>query len=97
MDERNNLEKAYDGLPVRIGVDSPAVYSIQVVGCLNKSWSDRLSGLTILNYNTVLKDGMEVTTLTGSLQDQAALVGVLNTLFNLRLAILNVEYLGAPL
>ena len=97
MDETKDMNTKQEKTPQLIGVDQPAVYSIRVVGGLNKSWSDRLSGLTILNYSTVLKDGLEVTTLTGNLKDQAALVGVLNTLFNLRLTILNVEYLGAPL
>ena len=80
----------------KISVDQPAVYMIRVMGKLNKSWSDRLSGLTILSYNTVLQDGNDVTTLTGRLQDQTELAGVLNTLYNLRLPLLSVEYLGYP-
>jgi len=96
MDETKNLNKAQEETLRRIGVDQPAVYSIRVVGVLNKSWSDRLSGLAILTYNTILTDDMEVTTLTGKLQDQAALVGVLNTLYNLRLPLLSVEYMGIP-
>ena len=80
----------------KISVDQPAVYMIRVMGKLNKSWSDRLSGLTILSYNTVLQDGNDMTTLTGRLQDQTELAGVLNTLYNLRLPLLSVEYLGYP-
>ena len=80
----------------KISVDQPAVYMIRVMGKLNESWSERLSGMTILSYNTVLKDGMDVTTLTGKLQDQTELAGVLSTLYNLRLPLLSVEYLGYP-
>lgn len=80
----------------KISVDQPAVYTIRVVGKLDESWSERLSGLTILSYNTMLKDGMDVTTLTGKLQDQTELAGVLSTLYNLRLPLLAVEYLGYP-
>ena len=80
----------------KISVDQPAVYTIRVVGKLDDSWSERLSGLTILSYNTMLKDGIDVTTLTGKLQDQTALSGILNTLYNLRLPLLSVEYLGYP-
>lgn len=78
----------------KISVDQPAVYIVRVMGKLNKRWSERLSGTTILSYNTVQKDGMNVTKLTGKLQDQTELAGVLNTLYNLRLSLLSVEYLG---
>ena len=74
----------------------PAMYSIRVIGHLDKSWSKRLSDLTILPYHTALIDEMEMTTLTGELIDQAALIGVLNALYNLRLTIWSVECLGTP-
>ena len=94
-----NKEKTQDSEnahPKKIAVDQPAVYTIRVIGKLNENWSERLSGMTILSYNTVHKDGMDVTTLTGKLQDQTELAGVLNTLYNLRLPLLSVEYLGYP-
>ena len=80
----------------KISVDQPAVYTIKVLGKLSENWSERLSGMMILSYNTVLKDGMDVTTLTGKLQDQTELAGVLSTLYNMRLPLLSVEYLGYP-
>jgi len=76
--------------------DFPLVYSIRVIGLLDKSWSKRISGLTILSYNATLTDGIEMTTLTGELVDQAALIGVLNALYNLRLTIWSVKCLGTP-
>ena len=78
------------------GFKFPLVYSIRIIGLLEKSWSKRLSGLNILSYNATLTDGIEMTTLTGELIDQAALMGVLNALYNLRLTIWSVECLGTP-
>jgi hypothetical protein len=81
----------------KIGFEYPAVYSIRVLGCLEKSWSKRLSGLNIFTYTSGLTHGIEMTSLTGELIDQAALMGVLNALYNLRLTIWSVECLGAPM
>ena len=80
----------------KISVDQPAVYTIKVLGKLSENWSERLSGMSILSFTTVLEDGNNVTTLTGKLQDQTELAGVLSTLYNLRLPLLSVEYLGYP-
>lgn len=78
----------------RIGFESPVIYTIRVIGCLEKSWSTGLSGLHILSYTTSLNEGVEMTTLTGELADQAALMGVLNALYNLQLTLWSVECLG---
>jgi hypothetical protein len=67
-------------------------YRISVEGCLKESWSDRLGGMTITRSSS--PDHGEVTTLVGRLRDQAALSGVLNTLYELHLPILSVELLG---
>jgi len=85
-----------DSKRTRIGFEYPAIYSIRVIGFLSKSWSNRLSGLNILSYNATSKGGMEMTSLTGELIDQGALIGVLNALYNQRLTILSVECLGIP-
>ena len=71
--------------------DKPGNYRIRVLGTLNKSWSERLSGL----YITVNSRGDQgqVATLVGQLRDQAELAGVLNTLYELHLTLLSVEYL----
>jgi len=80
----------------QIGFEYPLVYTIRVIGHLDKSWSNRLSGLNILSYNATLSNGIMITKLTGELIDQAALMGVLNALYNLRLTIWSVECLGTP-
>jgi hypothetical protein len=78
---------------LRDAFDNPATYRICVQGQLGDEWSERLSGLKM----TVLALAGErpVTTLLGELSDQAALAGVLNTLYELHLPVLSVERLAA--
>lgn len=71
----------------------PSIYRIQVNGHLDISWSDRLSGMTIITVGG--KNTIETTILEGRLLDQAALTGVINTLYDLGLPLVSVEYLGA--
>jgi hypothetical protein len=69
----------------------PAIYRIRVQGELDESWSGRLQGMQI----TIVRKNQEnpVTILKGKLKDQAALSGVLNTLYELHVAVLSVEYI----
>jgi hypothetical protein len=73
--------------------DSPATYQIRVRGRVKASWSDRLEGMTI--SVAAPEAGAPVTTLEGKLLDQAALAGVLNTLYELHLPVLEVKCLFA--
>ena len=73
--------------------DSTAIYKIRIQGYLHESWSDRMGGVTIRVESR--PDGVPVSVLTGQFQDQAALAGVLNTLYDLGLPLLSVERLGA--
>ena len=73
--------------------DEPATYRIRVRGRIRRSWSDRFEGMTI--STTPASERPVVTTLLGVLVDQAALVGVINSLHDLRLQVLNVECLDA--
>jgi hypothetical protein len=70
---------------------TPAKYRIKVQGYLDESKSEFLGGMTI----TTSSQGDEgvMTTLVGRLRDQAELSGVLNTLYELHLPILSVEFL----
>ena len=63
------------------GFDQPSLYQIRVQGILDPSWSTRLEGLNIEVEQCV--GGLPVTLLSGWLQDQAALNGVLTTLYGL--------------
>ena len=74
-----------------LSVVSPANYRISVVGVLEESYSDRLSGLTIRNTDIDQYVGKPVAILTGQLADQAALFRVLNALYNMRMPLLAVE------
>jgi hypothetical protein len=71
--------------------DNPANYQISVHGRIDPSWSERFEGMTIC-LTPGEKDKV-ITTLVGELSDQAALAGVLNTLYELHLAVLSVERL----
>ena len=72
--------------------DLPGIYVIHIAGRLDKSWVDRLGGLTITSIQEN-EGNQQVTVLKGCLPDQATLLGVLTTLYNQRYPILFVRYL----
>jgi hypothetical protein len=72
-------------------IDTPARYRIRVQGYLDATWAGRMGGMRIMIHTPSGK--APVTTLCGSLIDQAALLGVLNGLYSLRLPLLSVECL----
>ena len=69
----------------------PAVYKIKVLGDLNVSWSERLGGLQISVERSGDKEPVSV--LIGQMNDQSALSGVLNTLYENHLTIISVNML----
>ena len=71
----------------------PAAYRICITGTLEKSWSDYCAGMKF-EHDIVLNQ-YPVTILTGILVDQAALNGVINTLFDLGCPLLSVECVEA--
>ena len=83
------IEEQYAGQLQR---DTSAHYRIRLQGKLDQSWSEYLDGMTITVAQ--MADGAPVTVLTGQLVDQAALVGVLNNVYDLGFSLLSVEYLG---
>ena len=70
-----------------------AFYRIRVRGELNPNMSDRLEGMRI--ENTFRKDGRAESLLEGRLDDQSALSGVLNTLYELHMPVVSADCLGA--
>jgi hypothetical protein len=72
--------------------DSPATYQVVVQGRLDPSWSDRLEGMTICQVS--VDSDYLLTALEGELMDQAALAGVLNTLYELHLPVFSVNRLN---
>ena len=71
----------------------PAIYRIHVRGRLDASWSDRVGGMQITE--TRGSDGQAETILVGHLPDQAALSGILNSLYELHLPVLSAECLDS--
>jgi hypothetical protein len=70
-----------------------ATYRIGILGTLDKQWSDYYGGMTI-EYESVLNQ-YPMTILTGQLIDQSALVGVINSLYDIGCPILLVECVEA--
>lgn len=70
---------------------NPAVYKIKISGAINESWSERLGGMQINVERS--KSSNPVTILIGKINDQAALSGVLNTLYENHLSIISVNML----
>jgi hypothetical protein len=69
----------------------PAIYRIRVRGHLDAKWSERLEGMNITEVRHSEKD--DETILVGRLADQAALAGVMNTLYEQHLPVLSVDCL----
>ena len=75
-----------------IDFDGPGVYRIAAKGRIEEFYSENLGGMhiTIKNHG----DGSNVTILTGELKDQAELMGILSSIYELHLTILSVTLLG---
>ena len=69
--------------------DRAGTYRIRVHGVLDEHWSNRLGGMTIKSEEDAGQ--RPVTTLTGAIVDQAALAGILDSLFSLGLTLISVE------
>ncbi|RIK29023.1 MAG: hypothetical protein DCC56_14265 [Anaerolineae bacterium] len=66
-------------------MDKPTQYQIKIKGHLDDSWKDSFEGMTISN----LENGEVL--LSGSIQDQSALQGILNRISNLGLTLISVN------
>ena len=74
-----------------ISFTEPSIYKIKVKGALNESWSERLGGMQI-NVERSREDG-PITVLVGRINDQSALSGILNSLYESHLTIISVYML----
>jgi hypothetical protein len=68
-----------------INISSPIDIRIEVKGLLDNTMSDILGGLSIRNTTA------SMSYIEGEVADQAALVGIINTLFKMRFPIVNVK------
>jgi hypothetical protein len=75
-------------MKLRLHLDEPAVCQIRVQGSLAQHWSEYLGGLSIAVADDA---GQTVTTLTGEVLDQAALMGILTGLYGMGYPLLSVE------
>ncbi len=66
----------------------PATYRIVVRGTVSESWHRRLGGLEVTTSSPEI--GESLTVLRGRIRDQAALHGLLDTLYALHLPIVEV-------
>ncbi len=67
----------------------PATYQIQVQGWIAPRWRHWFDDLSVVAETG--DDGTRLTTLTGSVVDQAELRGILNKLWDLNLTLIAVE------
>lgn len=65
------------------------LYQIKVRGKLDKSWSDWLSGASVVSEFD--KNGLMITTLTVQAIDQSALFGILDRIRDMNLLPISVE------
>ncbi len=71
----------------------PAMYEIQVGGCLDQDWSTWFEGMTVTIKAAA--DGSHITCLTGVVEDQPALRGLLSRIWDMNLALISVHRLGS--
>jgi hypothetical protein len=76
-----------------VTMHNPAIYRIHIRGHLDKSMSDQMSGMQITEIHG--ENGKAETILVGRLVDQAALSGVLNSLYELHLPVLSADCVDA--
>jgi hypothetical protein len=81
MDELSNIQN--------LNFDEPINYRILVKGHLEDWWGERLGGMRI-KAQTQLGD-VVFTELKGEVLDQAALFGILSTLYDLRLPLISLQ------
>ena len=73
----------------KLALDCPAAYRIEVQGYLDEKWSDWFDNMAIVPL--VDEEGVYVTSLTGTVIDQAALHGMLRKLYDLGLPVLSIN------
>ncbi len=79
--------------PTDLKMDGPAIYRIRVQGRLDARMSDRIGGMQITEVRVAGK--RQETIMVGRLVDQAALTGILNSLYELHLPVLSAECVDA--
>jgi len=76
----------------KFGFSKPAVYQIKIQGTLEERYSNRLGGMQIRTSKKPEKETISI--ITGRVNDQAALAGILNSIYEMHLMVLSVEILS---
>lgn len=74
---------------IRLRLGEPARYQIQIQGRLDGGWADYFGGMTLS-----VEAGRGITTLEGTVPDQAALFGLLLRIRDLGLPLLLLRWVG---
>jgi hypothetical protein len=74
-------------------MSSPGIYRIRIRGKLDTDLARRLDGLNLSEETST--DDLPVSILVGRMADQAALSGLLNSLYGLHLPLISVDCLAA--
>jgi hypothetical protein len=77
-----------------LSIHGKAYYSIQLQGALDQNWADQFGDLKAITFHAKESFRSPVTTIVGEVFDQAALLGLLNLVYDLGLPLLSVTYLG---
>lgn len=72
-------------------MDEPAIYQICVDGLLADSLANSFWGLSCTQG---IRDDQSISVLKGRMIDQAALLGVINALYNMGYAVLSIELIS---
>ncbi len=73
----------------KLNLDRPGTYQIKVPGRLDERLTDWVEGMTVTIETE--GNGSSITTLTGTIADQAALQGILRRLYSLGIPLISVN------
>ena len=80
----------YPHFGMDISFDGPAIYRIAVKGRIDQLWFEDLGGMDIRIEGQ--EDETAITILSGQVRDQAELIGIMNSLYELHMPVLSVEH-----
>ena len=86
------IRKTANSISNTVNFAAPGNYRVEVQGHLRPDWSDRFGAMRVVSPPPEADSA--VTVLQGHVSDQAELAGILNTLYELHLPLLSVQYLG---
>ena len=85
------MNESNQRVPFTLG--TAATYRVSVAGCCAPESIDHLAGMCVESAKGEGSDRRDTTTLVGRVSDQAQLIGLLNTLYEMRLPLLEVQML----